>query len=112
MKKNLLEISLITMSCLYGMLAAVIILMLVFIVALIICIATEMNSLGLPICCILFVISLFLQLSYTHKNYGYKMTNVAELLSEVKVSNITSIPCVIEGTIICRGNPGCVGCNG
>lgn len=35
-------------------------------------------------------------------------TKVRDLLSEVKVSNITSIPCSLEGTIIGRGNPGCI----
>lgn len=81
---------------------------LVFMVALIACIIIKKPELAFPIACIVFVIALFIQLSYTHKNHGYKMTNVAELLSEVKVSNITSVPCVIEGTIIGRGNPGCI----
>lgn len=57
---------------------------------------------------ILFVLSLWMNLIYTHKNKGYKETNVAELLSEVKVSNVTSIPCILKGKIIGRGNPGCV----
>lgn len=69
---------------------------------------TDMNPLTVAIGCVLFVVSLFIHLLYTHKNHGYKETNVAELLSEVKVSNITSVPCIIEGTIIGRGNPGCV----
>ena len=33
---------------------------------------------------------------------------VRSLLGEVKVSHITSIPCSLEGTIIGRGNPGCI----
>ncbi len=57
---------------------------------------------------ILFVLSLFVQLGYTHKNKGYTETNVAELLSEVKVSNVTSIPCILKGKVIGRGNPGCI----
>lgn len=57
---------------------------------------------------ILFVASLFLQLSYTHKDKDYKETNVADLLSEVKVSNVTSIPCILKGKVIGRGNPGCI----
>lgn len=55
--------------------------------------------------------SLIIYMQYTHKDgeYGeYKQTTVAELLGEVKVSNVKSIPCTIEGTIIGRGNPGCV----
>lgn len=57
---------------------------------------------------VLLVISLFIQLNRTHKNKGYKETNVAELLGEVKVSEITSIPCILKGRIIGRGNPGCI----
>ena len=70
--------------------------------------AVNASQIPLAVGCVLFVISLFVRLLYTHKNHGYKETNVAELLSEVKVSNITSVPCIIEGTIIGRGNPGCI----
>lgn len=52
--------------------------------------------------------SLLIQLGYTHKNKDYKETTVENLLSEVKVSTVTSVPCIIEGTIIGRGNPGCI----
>ena len=38
----------------------------------------------------------------------FKETTVSNLLSEVKVSGVTSIPCVLEGEIIGRGNPGCI----
>lgn len=51
---------------------------------------------------------LLIQLGYTHKNKDYKETKVADLLAEIKVSNVTSVPCVLEGTIIGRGNPGCI----
>ena len=37
-----------------------------------------------------------------------KETTVRDLLGEVKVSHITSIPCSLEGKIIGRGNPGCI----
>lgn len=43
---------------------------------------------------------------YTKK--APKNCTVRDLLSEVKVSHITSIPCTLEGTIIGRGNPGCI----
>ena len=44
-----------------------------------------------------------------HKNnIGYNETTVSDLLGEVKVSGVTSIPCTLEGTIIGRGNPGCI----
>jgi hypothetical protein len=42
-----------------------------------------------------------------HKK-GFKDAKVSELLGEVKVSHITSVPCVLNGTIIGRGNPGCI----
>ena len=38
----------------------------------------------------------------------FENRTVKDLLSEVKVSHITSIPCTLEGTIIGRGNPGCI----
>ena len=57
---------------------------------------------------LLLTTSLFALLNRTHKNKNYIETNVADLLSQVKVSNITSIPCVLEGKIIGRGNPGCI----
>ena len=44
----------------------------------------------------------------THKNKDYKETTVEELLGEVKVSNVTSVPAILEGRIIGRGNPGCI----
>ena len=37
---------------------------------------------------------------------GYRKTNVRELLGEVKVSDITTIPCEIEGKVIGKGDPG------
>ena len=37
-----------------------------------------------------------------------KETTVRDLLGDVKVSHITSIPCSLEGKIIGRGNPGCI----
>lgn len=49
----------------------------------------------------------YIKFKRRHKS-GYKDTNVSELLGEVKVSNVTSIPCVLEGEIIGRGNPGCI----
>lgn len=44
--------------------------------------------------------------TYSHKNKDYKKTNVLELLSEVKVSGVTSIPCEVSGKVLGRGNPG------
>ncbi|MBR2828023.1 MAG: M48 family metalloprotease [Bacilli bacterium] len=43
-----------------------------------------------------------------YKKGEFKNTTVRDLLGEVKVSHITSIPCTLEGNIIGRGNPGCI----
>ena len=51
----------------------------------------------------------FIKLGRRYKNnIGYNETTVSDLLGEVKVSGVTSIPCTLEGTIIGRGNPGCI----
>ena len=57
---------------------------------------------------LLFTISLFLYYGRTHKNRKYNETTISDLLSEVKVSGITSIPCTITGKIIGKGDPGCI----
>ena len=49
----------------------------------------------------------YLKFRRSHKN-DYQEKNVADLLGEVKVSSVTSIPCILKGTIIGRGNPGCI----
>lgn len=54
------------------------------------------------------LLTLYLRFIRSHKNSNYKETNVSELLGEVKVSHVTSIPCILEGNIIGRGNPGCI----
>lgn len=51
----------------------------------------------------------FIKLGRRYKNnIEYKETTVSDLLGKVKVSGVTSIPCTLEGTIIGRGNPGCI----
>ena len=45
---------------------------------------------------------------YSHPKKEFAPSDVRGLLGEVKVSGITSIPCEVKGTIIGRGNPGCV----
>ena len=43
------------------------------------------------------------------KNFlNYTEKKISDLLGEVKVSHITSVPCILKGTIIGRGNPGCI----
>ncbi|MDO5393917.1 MAG: zinc metalloprotease HtpX [Mycoplasmatota bacterium] len=49
-----------------------------------------------------------IKLNRTHKNKDYKETKVADLLAEVKVSGVTSVPCILEGEVIGRGDPGCI----
>ena len=56
---------------------------------------------------LLTVITSFIKFRRSHKT-EYKENTVAGLLGEVKVSHITSIPCILKGTIIGRGNPGCI----
>ena len=64
-------------------------------------------SLGLAL--LLFTTALYIKYKRAHKTIKVdKKTTVRDLLSEVKVSHITSIPCVLEGNIIGRGNPGCI----
>ena len=48
------------------------------------------------------------KLRYSHPNGEFIPVKVSDLLGEVKVSHITSIPCEIHGVIIGRGDPGCV----
>lgn len=50
----------------------------------------------------------FIKFRKRYCNKPFTDRNVRDLLSEVKVSHITSIPCTLEGTIIGRGNPGCI----
>ena len=52
--------------------------------------------------------TLFIRLNISHKNKDYKNCQVIDLLGEVKVSEITCVPCIIKGNIIGRGNPGCI----
>jgi len=63
-------------------------------------------SLFIGICMVVFAISTLVSYSRSHKNKNYKQTNVADLLGEVKVSGVTSVPCIVNGEIIGRGNPG------
>ncbi len=57
---------------------------------------------------LLTVATAYIGFDRAHKNANYTETTVRDLLGEVKVSHITSIPCILKGTIIGRGNPGCI----
>lgn len=43
-----------------------------------------------------------------HPTHDYPADTVEGLLGRVKVSGVRSIPCTLRGTIIGRGNPGCI----
>lgn len=47
-----------------------------------------------------------IKFSRKHPNKNYDKRTIKDLLSEVKVSGITAIPCSLEGKIIGRGDPG------
>ena len=49
-----------------------------------------------------------LKYRFTHPDKEYHDATVAGLLGEPKVSGIRSIPCELKGTIIGRGDPGCI----
>lgn len=53
------------------------------------------------------VLALF-KYSFTHPSKEYHEATVAGLLAEPKVSGVRSIPCELKGTIIGRGDPGCI----
>ena len=55
---------------------------------------------------LLVIIASFIKFNRRHPNKSYKESTVRDLLSEVKVSNITAIPCQLEGEVIGRGDPG------
>ena len=50
----------------------------------------------------------YLKFTKRYNSNSFNNRTVRDLLGEVKVSHITSIPCTLEGTIIGRGNPGCI----
>lgn len=54
----------------------------------------------------LFAISLLVRFNRAHINKGYQNYKIKDLLSIVKVSGVTSVPCIVEGTVIGRGTPG------
>lgn len=76
------------------------------------CICTEKVSLSIAIGVFLLLVSISSYIKfnrrYSMKGGEFSPTTVKGLLSEVKVSHITAIPCSLEGTIIGRGNPGCI----
>ena len=49
----------------------------------------------------------FIKLKRSHRD-GYKESTVKDILGIVNVSHITSVPTILKGKIIGRGNPGCI----
>lgn len=64
--------------------------------------------LSIGIGCLVCSIFSFIKLGRSHKNKGYTERKIVDLLGEVKVSGITSIPCILKGRVIGRGDPGCM----
>ena len=54
----------------------------------------------------MFTISILIPFVRSHKNSNYEEKTISDLLGEVKVSSVTSIPCIVKGEIIGRGTPG------
>ncbi len=50
----------------------------------------------------------FIKFRRCYSSKPFEERKVRDLLGEVKVSHITSIPCTMKGKIIGRGNPGCI----
>ena len=73
------------------------------------CLATkEPFSLYFGLYIIVTVAFSFVKFKRRYPTYSFDNSTVKDLLGEVKVSHITAIPCSLEGTIIGRGNPGCI----
>ncbi len=80
----------------------------VSIISIVVFIITDLNKIYLCSGLLIALLLSYIKFTRAHKNSDYKNTNVENLLSEVKVSHITSVPCTLEGNIIGRGNPGCI----
>ena len=78
------------------------------IVTIIMIFVTNINRyLLVGICGIVFTTFIFLKFRRSHRT-NYTPKKVSDLLGEVKVSNVTSVACVLEGQLIGRGDPGCI----
>ena len=53
-------------------------------------------------------VTLFIKLNRVNPNKNYNERVISDLIGEVKVSGITSIPCIVKGKLIGKGNPGYV----
>ena len=67
---------------------------------------SQSYKIGLGICAVLFVLFEFILFFKKYKKNVFKKSTVADLLGEVDVSGVTSVPCEIKGNIIGRGDAG------
>jgi heat shock protein HtpX len=86
----------------------------IFIVGIIACLFifslsnTKYSCISITVTLLVTILFSFIKFKRRYRSTEFKETNVRDLLGQVKVSHITSIPCTLEGTIIGRGNPGCI----
>lgn len=68
--------------------------------------ASSINNfmLFIGISIIIFALSLLVPFKHTYRNRDFKEYSVKDLIGEVKVSGITSIPCIVKGEIVARSN--------
>jgi len=71
-------------------------------------ILNQNTNLAIGISILVFDFFSIIKFKKRYSSRPFESRKVRDLLSEVKVSNITSISCSLEGTIIGRGNPGCI----
>ena len=66
----------------------------------------KFNLLIIGITGIVLTLTLFIKLRRVNPKKNFNERNISDLIGEVKVSGITSIPCTVKGTLIGKGNPG------
>ena len=66
----------------------------------------NINFMIIGITGIIMTILLFIKLHRVKPNKNYNERNISDLIGEVKVSSVTSIPCIVKGKLIGKGNPG------
>lgn len=81
--------------------------LIVFIILLLIVpVDQKIQLLIIPVTIILMLLASYLKFVRRHPNKDYNDRTIRDLLGEVKVSNITAIPCTLQGEVIGRGDPG------
>ena len=77
-----------------------------FVIMLVISINPKIQLLVIPVTLFLMLLTSYIKFARRHPNKDYNDRTVRDLLGEVKVSNITAIPCTLQGEVIGRGDPG------